>query len=195
MELQMRHRTRRSRERGLSIIEGLITMALIAIVLLALAPLFSQSVNVNASSSQLSVGNSLVREKLEELLTYPTTDPRLAVPAGSRSNTFANDLPSWVKPATGETSTATTSPGAGWYPFPYERTYTVEPFVTGLPPNPLVATASMTGDESTYNLPGSVPYYEVKLVAVTVRPTTGPFIGLRRTTQSAYARYRNAQPN
>lgn len=198
----MRHRPHRRPGRGVSIVEALITMALIAIVLLALAPLFSQSVNVNASSSQLSVANTLAREKLEELLAYPTTDERLFVAGGSSTATFANDLPAWVNPSTGETSTAASSPGAGWYPYPYERTYTVEPFVTdpviATPPNPLVAVTSTIPedeDESSYNLPGAVPYYEVKLVTVTVRPTSGPFVGLRRTTQSAYARYRNATPN
>lgn len=188
----MRHRACRfPADRGVSLIEALITMALIAIVLLALAPLFSQSVNVNASSSQLSIANTLAREKLEELLLFPTTDPRLAVPAGSTTVTFPNDLPSWIKPATGETSTATTSPGAGWFPFPYQRTYTVEPFVTQAATT-LVAAVSTTGNEL---LAGGPPYYHVKLVNVTVSPTAGPLPGLRRTTQSAYARYRNADPN
>lgn len=195
----MRHRPLRCPERGLSIIEALITMALIAVVLLALAPLFSQSVNVNASSSQLSIANSLAREKLEELLLFPTTDPRLAVPSGALKQEFPKtgdpaDLPRYWNPETGATSTATTSPGVGWFPFPYLRTYTVEPFVTQAATT-LVAVPSTLSDESILNLGQTAPDYHVKLVTVTVTPTSGSLPGLRRTTQSAYARYRNAQPN
>lgn len=194
-------RRQRTRTRGLSLVEALITLALLAVVLLALAPLFTQSVNVNASSNQLSVANALAREKLEELLLYPSTDDRLAVTAGQTVATFANDLPAWFKPETGETSTATTSPGAGWYPYPYRRTYTVEPRLVTVQPTPtpptLEAVASTVADESTYDQPAFVgrPYYDVKLVTVTVQPATGPFPGLRRTAQSAYVRYRNALPN
>jgi type II secretory pathway pseudopilin PulG len=201
MELEMRERTFRSRGRGLSLIEALVTLALLSVVLLALAPLFTQSVNVNASSSQLSVGNSLAREKLEELLLYPSTDARLAVPSGTTEVTFPNDLPAWYNPKTGATSTAATSPGAGWFPYPYRRTYTVEPRVVTPQPVPTPATlepvASTLSDESSYNALGSAlaPYYDVKLVTVTVVPATGPFPGLKRTAQSAYVRYRNALPN
>lgn len=189
------------RSRGLSLVEALVTLALLSIVLLALAPLFTQSVNVNASSGQLSVGNSLAREKLEELMLYPSTDARLSVAAGATETAYPNDLPAWFNPSTGETSNATTTPGAGWYPYPYQRTYTVSPRVVTPQPAPTPATlepvASTLADESSYDAPGAgvAPYYDVKLVTVTVQPAAGPFPGLRRTAQSAYVRYRNALPN
>jgi len=89
-----------------------------------------------------------------------------------------NDLPKWYKPSSGATSTASTSPGVGWFLFPYTRTYTVEQF---------------QGDLTSRVL--SPATYGVKLLTVTVRPTSGPFPGLRQTTQSVYVRFRDASPN
>jgi hypothetical protein len=68
-----------------------------------------------------------------------------------------------------------TSPGASWFSYPYSRTYTIEQF-DGTLTNRIVA-------------PGA---YVVKLITVTVRPTIGPFPGLRQTIQSLYLRVRDA---
>lgn len=178
-------------QRGLTLIEILVALSILALALLALAPLFTRAVTSNASSMQLTNANTLAREKLEELSGYPRNDPRLtvadtknaAVPTGGTItganvgvNTLCdNDLPKWYQPSTGATSTAATSPGAGWFSFPYSRTYTVEQFDADL-------TTRITA-------PGA---YVVKLITVTVRPTLGPFPGLRRTTQSLYLRVRDA---
>ena len=95
------------------------------------------------------------------------------------TNAFCdNDLPRWYKPSTGATSTASTSPGLGWFTYPCTRTYTVEQFAEDL------TTRVLT--------PGT---YGVKLLTVVVRPTSGPFPGLRQTTQSVYVRFRDASPN
>ena len=180
------------RERGLTLVEVPIAMTILGFGLLAMAPMFTSSVRTNASSMQLTNANTLAREKMEELTGFPSTDARLAVPANANAigptgtsttgmvvNTVCDsDLPKWYKPATGATSTATTSPGVGWYLFPYTRTYTVEQFQGDL------TTRSMT--------PAA---YAVKLVTVTVRPSSGPFPGLRQTTQSVYLRFRDASPN
>ena len=109
---------------------------------------------------------------------------RAAVPTGVTTtgtgsivavNTFCdNDLPSWYRPSTGEVSSASTSPGAGWYAYPYVRSYTVEEFGADL-------TTRVTAPAA----------YSVKLLTVTVRPTKGPLPGLRRTTQSLYLRLPN----
>lgn len=182
----------RTRERGLTLVEILIALTILAVVLLAIAPLFTGSVRANASASQLTGANTLAREKLEELSGYPRSDPRLTVPDGANAavptgltstgtgsvvvvNTFCNnDLPAWFNPATGQTSNAATNPGAGWYAYPYTRTYTVEQFGSDL-------TSRVTAPAA----------YVVKLLTVTVTATRGPFPGLRRTTQSLYLRLRN----
>lgn len=183
-------RSNLTKERGLTLIEILVAISILALALLGLAPLFTNSVRTNASSNQLTNANTLAREKLEELSGYPRNDPRLTIGAGKNAagpvaiagaltdlgNPWVlNDLPKWYQPSTGATSGATTSPGAGWFSFPYSRTYTVEQFDADL----------------TTRVTSPAPYV-VKLITVTVRPTLGPFPGLRRTTQSLYLRVRDA---
>ena len=185
-----------SRERGLTIVEVPIALALLAFGLLAMAPMFTGAVRTNASAFNLTSANTLAREKMEELIGFPSTDPRLGVPAAanaagptgtsttgsgsivSESSYCNNDLPSWYNPSTGATSAAATTPGIGWFRFPYTRTYTVEQFREDL-------TTRVVA-------PGA---YGVKLLTVVVRPTSGPFPGLRQTTQSVYVRFRDASPN
>jgi prepilin-type N-terminal cleavage/methylation domain-containing protein len=190
----------RMNERGFSLLEVLVALAVLALAVLALMPLFIGAVKTVASSSQLTSANTLVREKLEELDGYPRDDPRLAVPSGANAavptggtisgatvavNAFCNnDLPRWYRPSTGEVSSASTSPGAGWYAYPYVRTYTIEQFGP-IPVPPAPDSAWMTTRVSTPSA------YAVKLVTVTVRPTQGPFPGLRQTTQSLYLRLPN----
>jgi len=190
-------------ERGLTIIEVPIALTMLGFGLLAMAPVFTGAVRTNASANQLSNANTLAREKMEELIDFPSTDARLAVGVGANAagptgtsttgtgsivddttNTFCNnDLPLWHKPSTGQTSTAPGSPGVGWFSFPYTRTYTVEQFQEDL------TTRVVTP------VPPSLPNYGVKLLTVVVRPTSGPFPGLRQTTQSVYVRFRDASPN
>jgi len=183
-------------QRGVTLIEVPIAMTILGFGLLAMAPLFTGAVRTNASSNQLTNANTLAREKMEELIGFPSTDPRLAVPANANAtgptgttstgtgsvvivnSVCNNDLPKWYKPSSGATSTASTSPGVGWFLFPYTRTYTVEQF---------------QGDLTSRAL--SPATYGVKLLTVTVRPTSGPFPGLRQTTQSVYVRFRDASPN
>jgi Tfp pilus assembly protein PilV len=183
------------RERGLTLVEVPIAMTILGFGMLAMAPMFTGAVRTNASSNQLTNANTLAREKLEELTGFPSTDARLAVPpqanatgptaatTGAGSIVIANpvcdnDLPKFYKPSTGATSIASTSPGVGWYLFPYTRTYTVEQFQADL------TTRSVA----------PAPY-AVKLLTVTVRASSGPLPGLRQTTQSVYLRYRDASPN
>jgi len=192
---------RRRNDRGMTLIEVLVALSILAVALLALAPLFTISVKTNASAHQLTNANTLAREKLEELSGYPRSDTRLKVldtknasgpggaaitgatvgacdpvPGASPARTWCeNDLPKWYQPSTGATSYAVTSPGASWFSYPYSRTYTIEQF-DGTLTNRIVA-------------PGA---YVVKLITVTVRPTIGPFPGLRQTIQSLYLRVRDA---
>ena len=185
--------TRNGPEEGVTIIEVLLALILLSFGLLAVAPLFAGSVKTDASSNQLGGANTLTREKLEELIGYPSTDPRLAVPNGDNAAgpsgvtttgsgsvvgynaSCDNDLPSWYNPSTGATSTSAGTPGSAWYRFPFRRTYTVEQF-----------NADLTTRVTTPAV------YNVKKITVTVRATTGPFPGLRQTQQSVIVRYRDA---
>lgn len=191
----LRARSRR-RERGLTLIEVLVAATILAIALLGLAPMFTGAVRSNASANQLTNANTLAREKLEELSGYPRNNAKMTVAPGANAavptgGTIAgaivavnaalnNDLPTWTNPRTGAVSFAATSPGVGWFVYPYSRTYTVEQFDGNL-------TTRITTPA-----PPAAPVYVVKLITVTVRPTRGPFPGLRRTTQSLYLRVRDA---
>jgi type II secretory pathway pseudopilin PulG len=179
----------------MTLVEVPLALAILSFGLLAIAPMFTGAVRTNASSNQLTNANTLAREKMEELIGFPSTDTRLSIAANANAagptgttttgtgsivaaNTFCdNDLPRWYKPLTGATSAAATSPGIGWYSYPYSRTYTVEQFREDL------TTRVLT--------PGT---YGVKLLTVVVRPTSGPLPGLRQTTQSVYVRFRDATP-
>lgn len=171
-------RPARAGERGMSLVEVLVALTILAFALLGLMPLFVGAVKTAASANQLTNANTLVREKFEELSGYPRGDARVSVPVGSDTASFTNDLPSWYNPSTGIVSFASTSPGTGWYVYPYVRTYTVEQFAADLVTRVTTPAA------------GPAPYI-AKLVTVTVRPTRGPFPGLRQTTQSLYLRFPN----
>src|SRR5258706_14902250 len=160
--------SRRSRSsRGLSLIEVLLALAILALSLLALIPMFTLGAKQNASSNQLGLANTLAREKLEELTCTPSTDPALSIPSGVSTTTYStNDLPTFYNPTTGAISTAASTPGTGWYPFPFSRSYTV----TAYNPNGLTTVTSTQADESVYNVQAPpTPYYGVKLVTVTVQ--------------------------
>ncbi|HKC23962.1 MAG TPA: hypothetical protein VKF32_04425 [Thermoanaerobaculia bacterium] len=184
------------RTRGITYVEVLGAMFVLSVGLVSLVPLFALGVKVNASSRDISNANALAKEKLEELIAYPSTDPRLAIPSGAakadetNSASCANDLPRWWKPSSGETSAQTAPPGAGWYPYSCKRTYTVQAFPLSLAA-PVVSSVS---DESVYSQPGApVPYYDVKLVTVSVVPAGKLAPGLRATRQSAYVRFRSGR--
>ena len=117
--------SKRGRMRGLTIIEVPIALTMLGFGLLAMAPLFTGAVRTNASSNQLTNANTLAREKMEELIGFPSTDPRLSVsytnnaagPDTTSTGTGSivdtndyckNDLPLWYKPSSGETSKAPT---------------------------------------------------------------------------------------
>ena len=204
------HGSKRSRQaRGLTIIEVPIALTMLGFGLLAMAPLFTGAVRTNASSNQLTNANTLAREKMEELIGFPSTDSRLWVPEEANSagpdtsstgtgsivgtNDFCkNDLPLWYKPSSGETSRNSTSPGIGWFSFPYTRTYTVEQFREDLTTRVVTPSSTCAVAWETDTCPGT---FGVKLLTVVVRPTSGPFPGLRQTTQSVYVRFRDARPN
>jgi len=182
--------------RGLSLVEVLVAFTMLGMALMSLVPLFLFGMQVNASSRDLSVANSMAREKLDQLLQYPSTDARLQIPQGatladaSNNSWCSNDLPTWHKPATGETVSQAASPGAGWFRYPCTRTYTIQAYSSDLTAAPVSCPVA---DESAYVAGTATPYYTYKLVTVTVTPNDGHLPGLRMTRQSAYLRYRNAR--
>jgi prepilin-type N-terminal cleavage/methylation domain-containing protein len=191
MVLKSKPKARRT-DAGMTLIEVLVATTVLGLALLALAPMFTSAVRTNASANQLTNANTLAREKLEELSGYLRSDPRLAVASPNNAsgpttasvgagsvvgvNTWCqNDLPRWYNPQTGATSTAATRPGVAWFSYPYTRTYTVEQF----------------GADLVTRIVAPAPYV-VKVITVTVRPTSGPFPGLRTSRQALILRLRDA---
>src|SRR5712692_10379761 len=89
----------RSGQRGLTLVELLIAVALLGFILLGIAPLFIASVKSNYSANEYTSANTLARDKLEELENLGVNSPALY------QGTYGNDLPAVL-----------TDPGSGQLP-------------------------------------------------------------------------------
>src|ERR1700737_813489 len=69
----------RSGQRGLTLVELLIAVALLGFVLLGIAPLFIASVKSNYSANEYTSINILARERLEQVMNLTFNDPLLSV--------------------------------------------------------------------------------------------------------------------
>ena len=88
----------RRREAGVTLVELIIATFLLALILLAIAPLFITSVKSNYAANEYTSIHNIARDRLEQLMSLPFNDPKLDA-AGSP---FANDLsPHLPDPATG----------------------------------------------------------------------------------------------
>ncbi len=79
---------------GMSIIEVLIAMGLLAIITVGILPLFVQSVNNNLGGRRASTLSALATSELEVMLALPYNDPQLNIPGGS---TEVRTLTYWNK--------------------------------------------------------------------------------------------------
>ena len=105
----------RNSEAGLTLIEMLIAVALLGIVLLGIAPLFILSVRSNYAANEYTSIHNLARDRLEQLMNLPVTDPQLAI------GTYPNDLPTDLPdPTTGVLPST--------IPNPLSRTYEIAHF-------------------------------------------------------------------
>jgi prepilin-type N-terminal cleavage/methylation domain-containing protein len=151
-------RTRHS-ERGVTLIELLVALALLAFVLLGITPLFMASVKSNFSANEYTSIHVLARDRLEQLMNLPFTDAQLA--PGDHCVSLPATLPSGALN-------------------PFTITYTVIQFQ--IPPGATVATgASFVPTTPT----GPSQPFQYKQIDVTVRSGTGPLgIGTRATMVS-----------
>lgn len=113
----MKDRPRSSRS-GFTLVEVIVAMGLMALAMLAIAPLFANSMKSNAVGWDYSSLNSLAKQQLEEILQYTFTDARLAVPAGATFNGHAGQA--YRRPLVG----------------PYELVYVVRDFPNTAIPAP-----------------------------------------------------------
>ena len=150
----------RNPESGLTLIEMLIAMALLGIVLLGIAPLFIASMKSNYSGNEYTSIHNLARDRLEQLMSLPVTDPQLSRATG----TFPDDMPTRLPdPTTGLPTT--TSPIN-----PFVRTYEVRHFRSD---PPLVAGGPYQLVEVAAGQP-----YDFKRIDVTVTSVRDRVSGL-----------------
>jgi prepilin-type N-terminal cleavage/methylation domain-containing protein len=164
------------RDAGLTLVELLISLALLGFVLLGIAPLFIASVKSNYSAYEYTSIHNLARDRLEQLMNLPFTDPQLT--AGS----FPNDLPSTLPdPVTGVPPSGMKNP--------LTRTYTVQNF-NSTPP-------AIAGDPYTMTTVGGGSPCQFKRIDVTVisssaNPASSLGIGQRMARVSGFVRNTNA---
>jgi Tfp pilus assembly protein PilV len=150
---------RRSREGGLTLVELLIALALLAFTLLAIAPLFIASVKSNYSGNEYTSTNMLARDRLEQLMNRPFLDAQLA-PGAHTTNDQPLTLPNPLNPTLLST-----------IPNPFKVTYTVEQFK--IPASTGVASgASFTPVPAA---PGDS--YQYKRIDVTVDSSESAVVG------------------
>jgi prepilin-type N-terminal cleavage/methylation domain-containing protein len=151
-------RTRHS-QRGVTLIELLVALALLAFVLLGITPLFMASVKSNFSANEYTSIHVLARDRLEQLMNLPFSDIQLA--AGEHCVSLPATLPT----------------GA---PNPFTVTYTV--IQLRIPAGSTVAT---NGSFVPTPAKDALLPYQYKQIDVTVKSGTGPLgIGTRATMVS-----------
>jgi len=102
----------RRSQRGLTLIELIVAVALFGIVVLGIVPLFLGSVKSNYSANEYTSVNMLARDRLEQLMNLPFQDPKL------NPGIYANDLPAQLPDPTNPTLLST-------IPSPFRLTYQV----------------------------------------------------------------------
>jgi prepilin-type N-terminal cleavage/methylation domain-containing protein len=147
-------------EQGFSLVEVLVSVALMAIAMISIAPLFLGALRTNAVGWDYSVLNALAKSKLEEVLQYNFNDPRLSVPTNS---TIALDGVSFI----GQlylTETPTTQTVSGYTTsYPYELIYMVSDYkLADLPSGSTTDPAKATYDGSG----GWNPQSDLKYITV-----------------------------
>ncbi len=161
------------RQAGLTLVEMLIAVALLGIVLLGIAPLFIASVRSNYAANEYTSIHNLARDRLEQLMNLPVTDPQLTVGVHPATGTPPNELsPFLPDPTTGILPSTIVNP--------LRRSYEVTHFRSVAPaPN---AAYTFT------NVGAGVPY-EFKRIDVTVTSAsggTGLGIGARAARVSGF---------
>ncbi len=108
----------------------MVALLLMALVMLAIVPLFASSLKSNGAGQDFTILNALAKQQLEQVMQYSFTDPRLAVPSGATVSIVNQD---------GSTTTSsgqlyqnqlatTVTDGTKTLSFPYELDYIVQDF-------------------------------------------------------------------
>ena len=163
---------RGGRERGVTLIELLVAVALFGITLLGVVPLFLGSVKSNYSGNEYTSVNMLARDRLEQLMNLPFLDPQLT------PGVHASDLPPQLQDPTDPTKLGTVRN-------PFTLTYQVTQWqVPDAGGSPLTVPAGSPFTPVRVQVAGNA--YQYKRIDVTVQSATGPLgIGSRLSRVSA----------
>lgn len=159
-------------QRGVALVDVLVSMVLLVMALLSILPLFITTYRTNAAAFDYTSVNEMARDKLEQLMNVSISDPVLRIPVGQTSVSFTNDLPGHVDKRTSAPSTNPADPV-----YPYQRTWTVECLDVN-DANALLPVVS-----------GSL--YKVKRISVTVTALQGTLPGMRLVTVTGLRRNPN----
>ena len=165
--------TEHRREAGLTLVEMLIAVALLGIVLLGIAPLFIASVKSNLAGNEYTSIHNLARDRLEQLMNLPVSDPQLTV------GSHANDLPPFLPdPTTGTLPSTIVNP--------ISRTYTVAHYTS---------VGGATGTAYTLTNVGAGVPYDFKRIDVTVSSSSGGTgLGIGQRTAQVSGFLKNPDP-
>lgn len=149
---------KRRRERGLTLVEMLIALALLGFILLGILPLFIGSVKSNYSANEYTSIHNLCRDRLEELMNLPFNDPQLAV--GEHN---VSDLPPVLPdPGTG------IAPASGGIANPLSLIYQVKQYQTpNLDPAKLPAPPASGAALTPVRITVAGSTYQFKRIEVT----------------------------
>ncbi|HET9765305.1 MAG TPA: prepilin-type N-terminal cleavage/methylation domain-containing protein [Thermoanaerobaculia bacterium] len=156
---------RRAAERGMSLIEVLVAVAIMTAIALGIIPLFVRSIRQNREGANYNDITNVARSALEEMVHHDFNSPDLTIDAGTSKRTrqvFDRGLQRWV-----DSTSSIPAPSDAKKPHIYERWITVEQFrggdfhEDGYLDNPLPAGTS----------PLEV---NIKRIRVMVRPLLGP---------------------
>lgn len=81
----------KKQSRGFSLIEVLVAVGILAVGLMAVAALITQTLKDTARSREMSLAALLASEKLEDLNRWPAADPHVAVAPGATVGSLAAD--------------------------------------------------------------------------------------------------------
>jgi len=152
-------------ERGVTLVEMLIALALLGFMLLGVLPLFLGSVQSNYSANEYTSIHNLCRDRLEQLMNLPWNDPQLD------PGVHANDLPPVLPdPQTG------IPPASGGVVNPFTLTYQVMQWQA-----PDTTTVPNGGAFTPTRIIIAGQVYHYKRIDVTVQRGPGPLgIGARQ---------------
>lgn len=82
----------RDRQRGMTLVEVLVALVILAVVTLSVIGLFSQSIALNASGMDYTTLNNIARNTLEELTSLAFTDSRISIDPGTFDPTTMSNI-------------------------------------------------------------------------------------------------------